>query len=163
MARLWQRSGARKEWRPSHFAILTAARTGEVIGARWSEVDINAAVWSVPATRMKARAEHRVPLSDAASAVLKAVAPLRNPSAGDWVFPGSSRDKPLSNMAMIMLLRRMERHDLTVHGCRSTFRDWCAEATNVPREIAEKALAHTVATKPSARISVAICSKSGAH
>jgi integrase len=91
---------------------------------------------------MKAELEHRVPLSDAALAVLDAVAPLWD--ADGWLFPGTSHGKPLSNMAMIMLLRRMGHGDLTVHGFRSTFRDWAAEATNHPREIAEKALAHVV-------------------
>ncbi len=125
------------------FAILTAARTGEVIGARWAEIDWGNALWTVPAERMKAGREHRVPLSDAALAVLRDMARLRQPIPGAFVFPGARADKPLSNMALAMLLRRMARDDLTVHGFRSTFRQWCAEATNTPRELAEAALAHT--------------------
>jgi len=133
------------------FAILTAARTGEVIGARWSEIDMPAAVWTVPAGRMKAGREHRVPLSDSALDVLRQAAKLalkQDPAA--FVFPGGKAGKPLSSMAMLMLLRRMERGDLTAHGFRSTFRDWCAEATNYPREIAEAALAHTLRDKTEA-------------
>jgi integrase len=145
----WQRIGAfmaelRAEEgiaaRALEFTILTAARSGETVGARWSEIDMQAAVWSVPAERMKGSREHRVPLSAAAMRVLEAVAPLRN---DNWVFAGNA-GKPLSDKAMIMVLRRMERLDLTVHGFRSAFRDWCAEATNHPREIAEKALAHAL-------------------
>jgi integrase len=130
--------------RALEFTILTAARTGEVIGATWAEIDMQAAVWTVPPGRMKAGKEHRVPLSDAALPVLRAMAPLRNDGAGGWVFPGGKANEHLSDMGMIMLLRRMGRADLSVHGFRSTFRDWSAEATNHPREIAEKALAHTL-------------------
>jgi integrase len=130
--------------RALEFTILSAARTSEAIGARWSEIDLQAAVWTVPAARMKAGQEHRVPLSDAAINVLRAVAPLRDDRAGGWVFASGNTGKPLSNMAMAMLLHRMGRDNLTVHGFRSTFRDWSAEATNYPREIAEKALAHAV-------------------
>lgn len=123
------------------FAILTACRTNEVIGATWAEIDLAAAVWTIPAQRMKAGKEHRVPLSDAALAVLAGLEPGQ---PADHVFPGARAGKPLSNMAMLNTLKRMERTDLTVHGFRSTFRDWAAEATNYPRELAEKALAHTV-------------------
>jgi integrase len=130
--------------RALEFNILTAARTGETIGARWAEIDLRAGLWVAPAERMKAGREHRVPLPDAALDVLKAVLPLRDDRAGGWVFPGGRAGKPLSNMSMIMLLRRMKRPDLTVHGFRSTFRDWCAEATNHPREVAEQALAHVL-------------------
>jgi integrase len=127
------------------FAILMAARTGEVIGARWSEIDMAESVWTVPAGRMKASREHRVPLSDGALAVLREVAKLRtHPNVDGFVFPGGKPGKPLSSMALLMLLRRMGRGDLTVHGFRSTFRDWCAETTNYPREVAEAALAHTL-------------------
>lgn len=130
------------------FAILTAARTGEVIGARWSEIDLGDAVWTVPAGRMKASREHRVPLSDGAVDVLRQVAKLRTDTRMDgFVFPGGNSGRPLSSMALLMLLRRMERSDLTAHGFRSTFRDWCAEATNYPREVAEAALAHTLGDK----------------
>jgi integrase len=133
------------------FAILTAARTGEVIGARWSEIDITAGVWLVPADRMKAGREHRVPLSDAASDVLRELAkPRANPKVDGFVFPGGKVGKPLSSMALLMLLRRIKRGDLTAHGFRSTFRDWCAEATNYPREVAEAALAHTLRDKTEA-------------
>jgi integrase len=132
-------------------AVLTAARTGEVIGARWSEIDMPAAVWTIPAERMKAGREHRVPLSDAALDLLRQAAKLamkQDPES--FVFPGWKAGKPLSSMAMLMLLRRMGRGDLTAHGFRSTFRDWCAEVTNYPREIAEAALAHTLRDKTEA-------------
>ncbi len=128
------------------FAILTAARTGEVIGAHWAEMDLANAVWTIPAERMKAKQEHRVPLSDAALDLLRGVARL-GAEADRFVFPGARAGKPLSNMAMAMLLERMGHDDLTVHGFRSTFRDWCAEATNYPRELAEAALAHTLRDK----------------
>jgi integrase len=127
------------------FAILTAARTGEVIGATWSEIDLNARLWTVPAERMKAGKEHRVPLSDAAAAILEDLAArVRD---GDFVFPGGRAGRPLSNMAMTMTLRRMGRSDLTTHGFRSSFRDWAAERTGFPADVAEMALAHTVGDK----------------
>ena len=129
------------------FAILTAARTGEVIGARWGEVDLAEHVWTVPAERMKAHREHRVPLTDAALAVLRRMEPGR-PERGDgFVFPGARRGRPLSNMSLAAVLKRMGRADLTVHGFRSTFRDWAAEATDYAREVAEAALAHTLRDK----------------
>jgi integrase len=128
------------------FAILTTARTGEVIGARWSEIDPQHAVWRVPGERMKAAREHRVPLADAASAVLREAAKLRQIDEDTFVFPGRKTDQPLSNMAMLVLLRRMGRGDLTTHGFRSTFRDWAAE-TGKPADIAEAALAHTLGSK----------------
>jgi integrase len=126
------------------FLILTAARTGEVLGARWDEIDTATRTWTVPAERMKGHREHRVPLSDAALEVLRQVGEVRG---GDFVFPGGKAGRPLSNMAMLTLLRRMERADLTAHGFRSTFRDWAAERTDVAREVAEAALAHTIADK----------------
>jgi integrase len=133
------------------FAILAAARTGEVIGARWSEIDMATAVWTVPADRMKASREHRVPLSNSALAVLREAAKLRiDPRADGFIFPGGKAGKPLSTMALLMLLRRMDRGDFTAHGFRSSFRDWCAEATNYPREVAEAALAHTLRDKTEA-------------
>jgi integrase len=133
------------------FVILTAARTGEVIGARWSEIDFGEAVWTVPAARMKAAREHRVPLSTSALDVLWKMAKLRtNPKVDEFLFPGGKPGKPVSSMALLMLLRRMGRGDLTAHGFRSTFRDWCAEATNYPREVAEAALAHTLRDKTEA-------------
>ncbi len=130
--------------RALEFAILTAARTGEVIGARWDEINIAARLWTIPAERMKAAKEHRVPLSDAALAIVHAMAAIRT---GDHVFPGGRAGRPISNMAMLMLLRRMGRGDLTAHGFRSSFRDWAAERTGFPAEVAEMALAHAVADK----------------
>ena len=127
------------------FAILTAARTGEVIGAKWSEIDLTNEVWTIPAERMKAGREHRVPLAPHAVAILR----KRHDAKGgsEFVFPGPQRSKPLSNMAMLQTLRRMGRNDLTVHGFRSTFRDWAAERTSYPGEVAEAALAHIVGDK----------------
>jgi integrase len=124
------------------FTILTAARTGEVIGARWDEINLKSKVWTVPAGRMKGEREHRVALTDAAVAVLEAMRQLRQ---NEFVFPGDRRAM-MSNMAMEMLLRRMGRA-ITVHGFRSTFRDWAAERTNFPSEVAEAALAHVVGDK----------------
>lgn len=127
--------------RALEFTIMTAGRTGEVLGARWEEIDPAKAVWTVPADRMKAGREHRVPLSAGA---LSALAAVRADGCGDkgWVFPGGKPGRPLSSMALVMLLRRMGRRDITAHGFRSTFRDWCAESTSYPREVAEIALAH---------------------
>ncbi len=125
------------------FVILTACRTGEAIGARWREIDTAAAVWTVPAERMKAGTEHRFPLSGPALAVLAEMAPLRT-APESFVFPGGAKGKHLSNMALTALLRRMERGDLTVHGFRSTFRDWASEETSYSREVAEMALAHSL-------------------
>ena len=130
--------------RALEFAILTAARTGEVIGARWGEINIAERLWTVPADRMKAGKEHRAPLSDAAMAIVEKMDAIRQ---GDHLFPGGKAERPISNMAMLMLLRRMGRDDLTAHGFRSTFRDWAAECTNFPAEVAEMALAHTVGDK----------------
>ena len=130
--------------RALEFAILTAARSGEVRGARWTEIDLDRAVWTVPASRMKAKREHRVPLSSAAVAILRHVEPLRD-EAG-LVFPGQDKRRPLSDMTLTAVLRRMGRGDLTAHGFRSTFRDWCAEQGH-PADIAEAALAHTAGDK----------------
>lgn len=133
------------------FTILTAARTGEVIGATWGEIDLPAALWTVPASRMKAEREHRVPLSPSALAALtEAAKARRDAAAGAPLFPGGKGGaavKGLSNVAMLMLLRRMKRDDLTVHGFRSTFRDWAAESTGYQREVVEAALAHTIDSK----------------
>jgi integrase len=126
------------------FAILTAARTGEVIGARWTEINAPERLWAIPAERMKGGREHRVPLSDAALAIVEKMAAIRS---GDFVFPGAKAKRPLSNMAFLMLLRRMRRDGSTAHGFRSTFRDWAAERTTFPAEVAEMALAHTVGDK----------------
>jgi integrase len=130
--------------RALEFVILTAARTGEVIGARWSEMNLKDGLWTIPAERMKAGKEHRVPLSEAALAIIE---DMGEASSGDCVFPGANADRPLSNMAMLKLLKRMKRGDLTIHGFRSTFRDWAAEQTAFPSEVAEMALAHVVGDK----------------
>jgi integrase len=130
--------------RALEFLILTATRTGEVIGARWDEVDLGEKIWVVPAARMKAGREHRVPLSGAAAGILEEMKKIRE---SDFVFPGGKRGKPLSNMAMLAVLKRIGRSDLTAHGFRSSFRDWAAERTNFQREVAEMALAHTVGDK----------------
>jgi integrase len=127
--------------RALEFAVLTAARTGEALGARWSEVDLHRKTWTIPADRMKAGREHRVPLPDRAVALIQSMQTL---SRGDVIFPAADGLRPLSNMALLMMLRRMQRQDLTVHGFRSTFRDWVAERTDFPGEVAEMALAHTV-------------------
>jgi integrase len=126
------------------FVILTAARSGEVLEAEWGEVDLEARLWTVPATRMKAGAEHSVPLSSASVAILERLRPA-DPKASDPIFAigGATR----SNMAMAMLLRRMGTSDVTTHGFRSTFRDWAGDATDHPRELIEQALAHTVQNK----------------
>lgn len=123
------------------FCILTASRTGEVIAAKWSEIDFEQRLWTVPAERMKTRRPHRVPLSAEAMTVLHE---LEKASSSDFVFSVGRGDKHLSNMAMLTLLRRMERADITVHGFRSTFRDWAAETTEFPNELVEMALSHTV-------------------
>ena len=117
--------------RALEFAILTAARTGEIIGAQWSEMDLLDKTWTLPAARMKAGREHRVPLSARALAILQEMQPHRQ-AEDAFVFPGGKNGRPLSNMAFLMLLRRMGRGDLTAHGFRSTFRDWAAERTNFP-------------------------------
>lgn len=130
------------------FTILTAVRTSEAIGATEAEFDLNAKVWTIPAERMKANRPHRVPLSDRVIEILKTT-----PREADsqYVFPGAKRGKPLSNMAMLELLQGMEGSEgLTVHGFRSTFRDWAAERSSFPREIAEAALAHVVKDKTEA-------------
>ena len=123
------------------FGILTAARSGEVLGATWGEMDLKAKMWAVPAKRMKAGREHRVALSGRALAILKQVESLRD---GELVFPGRKEGRPLSSMAMVMLLRRMAVTDATVHGFRSSFRDWAGNETSFPREILEQALAHVI-------------------
>jgi integrase len=129
--------------RALQFLILTAARTGEVLGMHWDEIDVEARLWTIPASRMKAGREHRVPLSGPAIAVIKQMLTIRE---NEYVFPGE-RGAMLSNMSMHMLLRRMGRNDVTVHGFRSTFRDWAAELTSFPPELAELTLAHSVGNK----------------
>jgi len=121
-----------------------------VLGARWSEVDLDWAVWTVPAERMKAGREHRVPLPPAAVELLRSLLPLRRAAEDDpdpLVFPGQQRGRPLSIMAMAMLLRRLGRGDVTVHGFRSSFRDWAGEETRHAREVVEAALAHRLGDK----------------
>jgi len=130
--------------RALEFTILTAARSGETLGASWGEVDLDQAIWTIPAYRMKASVEHVVPLSSAALQVLHAIRPTE-PLPSDVVFSvnGAAR----SNMAMAQLLKRMKYPDITTHGFRSTFRDWAGDATNHPRELIEQALAHTISSK----------------
>ena len=123
------------------FTILTAARTGETLGAVWSEIDLTKALWIIPKERMKAGREHRVPLVGRA---IKILSDCQSARVSDYVFLGSKPGKPLSNMSMEMLLRRMGQAKITVHGFRSSFRDWAGEHTTFPREIAEAALAHQV-------------------
>lgn len=128
--------------RALEFAVLTAARTNEVLGARWSELDLDKAMWTIPSERMKARRDHRVPLSEAAVALLRS---LPRDTEGEYVFVSPmARGKPMSNMAMLKTLKLMKRDDLTVHGFRSTFRDWAAETTAYPDTVVEMALAHAI-------------------
>jgi integrase len=126
------------------FCILTATRSGEVLGARWFEIDLPGKVWTVPAERMKAAREHRIPLSERALGILEKLGKART---GEFVFPGQSARRPLSNMAMEMTLRRMKMDSVTVHGFRSAFRDWAGNETHFAREVAEAALAHVVGDK----------------
>jgi integrase len=122
------------------FLILSACRSGEVCGARWSEIDLKKSLWTIPANRMKAGREHLVPLSPAAIALLERMAKLRT---GKFVFFGQSSGRPLSGMALLLLLRRMNVN-VTSHGFRATFRTWAGDETNFQREVIEKALAHLV-------------------
>ena len=144
LARLRERQGGSISALALEFTILTAARSGEALGMRWDEVDETAKVWTVPPTRMKAAREHRVPLSGRALAVL---AEAKKARVGDFVFLGSGAGRPLSVMAMEMVLRRMGLDDVTVHGFRSAFRDWAGNETHFPREVAEAALAHVIGDK----------------
>jgi integrase len=141
--------------RALELTILTATRTSEALKATWGEFDLEAKVWTIPAARMKAGREHRVPLSDAAVAVLLKMRPAapagkdRKPLPSAYVFPGQSRGKPLSNMSMLKLLERMKRTDLTVHGFRSTFSDWAGETATdrFSSDLVEMALAHVIKSK----------------
>ena len=126
------------------FVILTATRTSEAIGAKWDEIDLDAGVWAIPATRIKAGKQHRVPLAAPALALLGR---MRKISLGANVFPGGKQGKPLSNMALLKVVERMGHAGLTVHGFRSTFRDWAAEQANFAHEVAEKALAHAISDR----------------
>lgn len=132
------------------FTILTAGRTGEVVAACWDEMDLEKKLWTVPAERMKAGKEHTVPLSSRAVQILKT---LSKAKTGEYVFPTEGSDSPLSNMAMYALLKRMGRSEITVHGFRSTFRDWAGEQTHFPREVIEHALAHQLKDKAEAAYS----------
>jgi integrase len=129
------------------FLILTAARTSEVLGATWGEIDLERALWTVPAKRMKAGREHRVPLSSRCIEILARAKELAAGSA--YLFPSRSPKRPLSNMVFLMTLRRMKL-DVTAHGFRSAFRDWASEQTSFPREVCEMALAHTIPNKTEA-------------
>lgn len=126
------------------FLILTALRTSEILLAKWGELDLANSVWVIPANRMKAKREHRVPLGPACISLLKRAKNLACDS--EYIFPGRSPDKPLSNMAFLMTLRRMKL-EITAHGFRSSFRDWTSEQTNFPRDVCEMALAHTIKDK----------------
>src|SRR6266516_4636107 len=127
--------------RAVEFIVLTAARLGETINATWDEIDLASRLWIVPATRMKGGREHRVPLSEAAIVVLKQMVAIRH---SDYVFPGSRAGRPVSENAPVRHAKEAAGANITVHGLRSTFRDWASERTNFPREVAEMALAHAV-------------------
>ncbi|MET0483293.1 MAG: integrase arm-type DNA-binding domain-containing protein, partial [Aestuariivirgaceae bacterium] len=131
------------------FTILTAARSGETIGARWFEIDMDAAVWTVPKAWMKAGREHRVPLCNRALQILRAVMMTGDPNPSTFVFPGEKAGKPLSHVAMAKLLERM-KVEATVHGFRSSFRDWASETTGFAHQTVEQALAHTIQNKAEA-------------
>jgi integrase len=130
--------------RALEFLVLTAARAAEATGARWDEIDLKAETWTIPGSRMKGARGHRVPLSSAALAVVEAMKPLRR---GDHLFPGTRHGKPVSQGALLALLRRLEYRHVTTHGFRSGLRDWAAEMTVFPGEVAEMALAHAVGNK----------------
>ncbi|WP_444939561.1 tyrosine-type recombinase/integrase [Microbulbifer sp. JMSA002] len=121
--------------------ILTATRTKEALGATWSEIDFKAKSWTIPGERMKASKEHRVPLAPPVIALLESIPRIDD---SPYIFPGQRSSRPLSNMSMLMALRRMGRNDLTIHGFRSTFRDWAGEATPHSRDVCEQALAHSL-------------------
>lgn len=127
--------------RALEFTILTAARCGETLGALWSEINLDTAVWTIPPERVKAGKEHVVPLSGRALVILRQMYDARQ---SQWVFPGRSPKTPLSNMSLTMTMRRLAAAEFTVHGFRSAFRDWCGDATSFPRDVAEMALAHKV-------------------
>ena len=128
--------------------VLTNCRTSEAIEASWTEFDLDAALWTIPAGRMKAEKEHIIPLSDPAQAALK----LSRAAAGEsaFVFPGTKKGKPLSNMACLALLKRMGHGDVTVHSFRSSFRDWAGESTSHAREVIEHAMSHQLKNKAEA-------------
>ena len=124
--------------------IHTASRTNEALEAKWSEIDLKKKIWIIPARRMKGKVEHIIPLTSSVITVLELAALFRS---SDYVFPGAREGRPLSNMSMTMLMRRMGVENATVHGFRSSFRDWCGDHTQYPREIAEAALAHKIGNK----------------
>ena len=130
------------------FLVLTAARSSEVLGATWDEIDLEVRIWTIPGSRMKADREHRVPLSPRCVEILRHAQRLTD--GGSYVFPGRRPQRPLSNMVFLMALRRMGRGDITTHGFRSSFRDWAEERTHFPRAVCEAALAHTVRDKTEA-------------
>ena len=140
MERLRQRESASA--RALEFLILTAARSGEVRGATWNEIDLDKELWTIPGERMKAGKQHTVPLSKQALALLKAL-----PRIGDYIFPGAVEGKPLSDMALMQLLRGMDANGYKVHGFRSSFRDWCGDLGQFDREVIEHALAHQLPDK----------------
>lgn len=142
MATLRERDGLAA--RALELAILTACRSGEVLGARWEEFDLEKAIWTVPGVRMKGGLAHRVPLSARALEIIESIPKV---DGNPHVFPGLKPGKPLSGMSMEMTLRRMGRDDITVHGMRSAFRDWAAEKTSFPHHTAEHALAHRISDK----------------
>jgi integrase len=142
--RAMQGAGARA----MEIIILTATRTSEVLNAKWTEVDLDAKLWTIPKERMKSFKEHRVPLSDAVVTMLTAI--KEESKGGGFIFPGKKKDTALSNMTCLATLKRMGRSDITVHGFRSTFRDWVSETTAYPRDVAEMALAHTIEDKSEA-------------
>jgi integrase len=133
--------------RALEFLILTAARTGEVIRATWDEFDLEEGIWTIPADRMNGGRPHRVALSKEARSIVEKLQERRE---SDFLFPGARPNQPISSMTMLKLLRTMVHEEITVHGFRSTFRDWCAEQTSFPREIAEAALAHVLSDKTEA-------------
>ncbi|MEM6550484.1 MAG: site-specific integrase, partial [Pseudomonadota bacterium] len=138
MARLTERDSISA--RALAFTVLTAARSGEARGARWEEFDLEKAVWTLPEARMKMRRDHRIPLSKAALQIVRDMRGLDN----ELVFPGQKRGRPMTDVSLSKALRRMKVEDATVHGFRTSFRTWAAERTNIPREVAEHALAHSV-------------------
>ena len=132
--------------RALEFTILTASRSGEALGATWGEIDMKEKVWTVPAERMMAGKEHRVPLSDRAVAILEEIQQGRT---SEFVFPGFKRGRPLSDMSLTAVLRRMETA-VTTHGFRSSFRDWAGDHTSFPRDVVEAALAHAIENRTEA-------------
>ena len=131
------------------FCILTATRTNETLGIVWSEVELAKRVWVIPAKRMKASYEHRIPLPERAVEILNEMEKMRT-AHNPHIFPGRARGKSLSHVAMAHVLRRMGRDTITVHGFRSTFRDWASEQTSFPHEVCEMALAHVIGNKAEA-------------